>query len=99
MELGVYQWDILRCTKYNQYNLDLIKAINADCDAIEDQNDCDEPDTIDTTPTIAKTVPLILTTTLQVILCQINMFCHKITPKYDDCFLSAMSLPLALRRI
>ena len=58
--------------KYNQYNLDLIKAINADCDAIEDQNDCDEPDTIDTTPAIAKTVPLILTTTLQVILCQIN---------------------------
>ena len=70
--------------KYNQYNLDLIKAINADCDAIEDQNDCDEPDTIDTTPTIAKTVPLILTTTLQVILCQINMFCHQLSPKYDN---------------
>ena len=69
--------------KYNQYNLDLIKAINADCDAIEDQNDCDEPDTIDTTPAIAKTVPLILTTTLQVILCQINNFCHQLTPKYD----------------
>ena len=65
--------------KHNQYNLDLIKAINADCDAIEDQNDCDEPDTIDTTPAIAKTVPLILTTTLQVILCQINMFCHQLT--------------------
>ena len=63
---------------------DLIKAINADCDAIEDQNDCDETDTIDTTPTIAKTVPLILTTTLQVILCQINMFCHQITQKYYD---------------
>ena len=70
--------------KHNQYNLDLIKAINADCDAIEDQNDCDEPDIIDTTPSIAKTVPLILTTTLQVILYQINMFCHQLTPKYEN---------------
>ena len=47
----------------------LIEAINADCDKVE-EDITDEPDSIDTittiaTPAIAKTVPLVLTTTLK----------------------------------